>query len=43
MKTKHPALRAFLSDRRAVAAAAFLCAEILLVLLLPWPWARTPT
>lgn len=42
MKTKHPALRAFLSDRRAVAAAAFLCAEILLVLLLPLALGQDP-
>lgn len=35
MKGRHPALRAFLSDRRAVVAALFLCVEILLVLFVP--------
>lgn len=35
MRRDHPAWRAFLSDRRAVAAGLFLCVEILLVLLLP--------
>lgn len=35
MKGRHPVVRAFWSDRRAVVAALFLCVEVLLVLLVP--------
>ena len=42
MKPLRSFWRVFWSDRRAAAAAVFLLAEILLVLLLPSFWARTP-